>query len=198
MEKMPYHHGNLKQVLLEEALNLIETEGMKALSLRKVAKQAGVSSGAPYHHFKNKDELVAGLAELSLQKLDEVSQKAAEAQQVPQDKLKAIGVAYVLYAVNHPAEFRLVFGAEQSSMFLSRPPNEAPVYRILLSVVEELNHAGLVAEIQIAAITAWSLVHGLAFLLLDGPLSPLASNLDEVRKLAEQVTDGLIYVQASE
>ncbi|MEM7336281.1 MAG: TetR/AcrR family transcriptional regulator [Chloroflexota bacterium] len=197
MEKPAYHHGNLKQVLLEEALKFIETDGIKALSLRKVAKQAGVSPGAPYHHFKNKDELIAGLAVRSLEKLDATSEAAAQGQISPQEKLKAVGKAYILYAVENPEQFRLVFSSEQSGSFLSQPPNEAPLFRVLYKVIEELEAIGLVSNVQVAAITAWGLVHGVATLLIDGPLQPMSTDLEQVNALVEEVTSGLIYVQAA-
>lgn len=195
MTKESYHHGNLRVALLDAALSLLEEKGIQALSLREVARRAGVSPGAPYHHFKSKDDLVHELAVARLEHLDGVSRGALEGQSTPQAKLRALGVAYILYAAEHPAEFRLMFSADRASPIGEEAQENAPVFRVLLEVIDELRDTGLETERGVAAITAWSLVHGLADLLVNGPLKPARADLRQVRILAEEVTGGLALVQ---
>ena len=195
LKKENYHHGNLRAALLSAALDLLHEEGIEALSLREVARRAGVSPGAPYHHFKSKGDLVCELAKERLEHLDVVSRKALEGLKTPQERLKAIGVAYVMYAVKHPAEFRLMFSPERRSPLSQEKPEGAPVFRVLVGVIDKLRETRRDLDRETAAITAWSLVHGLADLLVDGPLAPMAADLEQVRTLAEQVTEGLTLVQ---
>lgn len=193
--KAGYHHGNLRPALLTAALELLNESGIESLSLRAVARRAGVSSGAPYHHFEHKGDLICELAKERLLHLHEVSAKAIKGKSNPKAKLRAIGLAYITYAVEHPAEFRLMFSPERGSPFDQEVPDEAPVFSILLQVIDELIEEGLEIQRDTAAITAWSLVHGLANLLVDGPLQPMTANAEQVRTLARGVTDGLIFVR---
>lgn len=189
-----YHHGHLRQALLEAARGLINEAGVEKLTLREVARRAGVTTGAPYHHFADKAELVYALARESLEELDRVSQAALEGIHEPREQLRAIGVAYVLYAVDHPAEFRLMFRPEMGAPFDFADPGTAPVFRILIRVVAACRAAAGVAGndgLDAAAISAWSLVHGLAALLVDGPLYRLQPDRERVRALAVGITTRL-------
>jgi AcrR family transcriptional regulator len=189
-----YHHGNLRQALLEAARDLVNQAGVEKLTLREVARRAGVTTGAPYHHFADKAELVYALARQSLEELDHASQAALQGIGEPREQLRAIGVAYVLYAVDHPAEFRLMFRPEMGAPFDFADPETAPVFRILLRVVSACRTAAGIPGndgIDAAAISAWSLVHGLASLLVDGPLYPMRSDRERVRALAVSITNRL-------
>jgi AcrR family transcriptional regulator len=96
-EPKPYHHGDLRRALIDAARRLLEAEGPSALSLRAVAREAGVSPAAPYHHFKDKAELLEAVAQEGWAKLDE---RLGRAKSVApsQDAMTALGVAYVLFA----------------------------------------------------------------------------------------------------
>ena len=183
-----YHHGDLRRALLDEASGVLEEGGVGALSLRDLARRAGVSATAPYHHFKGKADLVSALALDALDGLDRAL--AAPDDPDPRQRLRAVGVAYVLYAVAHPERFRLAFrpelGAnpfEQFGTEEATPPEEIRGYRHLARAVAEIEPD---AERQAAlAVAAWALVHGLAALLVDGPLRPLAEDPATVRAMAE-------------
>lgn len=181
-----YHHGNLRPALLAAARALINEAGVEALTLREVARRAGVTTGAPYHHFADKAELVGALARQSLDELDRLFSTMVEGIRVPRDQLQAIGIAYVLYAVDHPAEFRLMFRPDLGAPLDLGAPAESPVFRVLIRVVDACRAAAGNAEgdRESAAIAAWSLVHGLAALLVDGSLAPLATDRERVRALA--------------
>lgn len=184
-----YHHGNLRVALLEAARAIMKESGIESLTLREVARRAGVSPGAPYHHFKDKADLIRELVRHSFQNLDRASREALLGKPTPQEKLQAIGITYVLYAVQYPNEFRLMFRPEMGSPFEEKNPNSTPVFRVLLEVIDEFQLVG--DDRQIAAITVWSLVHGLASLLVDGPLKSLSTNLETIHALAFQVTNSI-------
>ena len=180
-----YHHGNLRPALLEAARGLINESGVEALTLRAVARRAGVTTGAPYHHFADKAELVAALARQSLDELDQLFSTTIEGISDPRAQLQAIGLAYVLYAIDHPAEFRLMFRPELGTPLDFGDPAAAPVFRVLVRVVHACRAAAGRSDDDhdVAAIAAWSLVHGLAALLVDGSLAPLATDRERVRIL---------------
>src|SRR3954454_22560349 len=106
----PYHHGDLRQALLDATLALIEENGPEGFTLRAAAKKAGVTPGATYHHFKDKEDLVAAVAqegfELMRQRLKQAAQEPASAR----ERARNLGVAYVLFAVQHPTRFRVMLG----------------------------------------------------------------------------------------
>jgi AcrR family transcriptional regulator len=189
-----YHHGNLREALLEAARGLVHEAGVEKLTLREVARRAGVTTGAPYHHFADKAELVYALARQSLEELDQASLAALDGITDPREQLRAIGVAYVLFAADHPAEFRLMFRPEMGAPFDFADPETAPVFRILIRVVAACRAAAGIHStegLDAAAISAWSLVHGLASLLVDGPLYRMQLDRERVRALAVGITNRL-------
>lgn len=191
-----YHHGHLREALLAAARGLIDEAGVEALTLREVARRAGVTTGAPYHHFADKAALVAALARQELEDLDRAAEAALAGIDDPREQLRALGVAYVMYAVERPAEFRLMFRPELGAPFGMKDPATTPVFRLLIRVVAACRAAAGLAEADqsITAITAWSLVHGLAALLIDGPLFALAADRERVHALAVAVTSRLDLV----
>ena len=188
-----YHHGDLRRALLDEAAAVLEVGGVGALSLRDLARRAGVSATAPYHHFAGKAALVTALAEDALADLDAAlataDAEAAAAGGGPGQRLCALGVAYVLFAVDHPERFRLAFRPEMGDPFGALDagvvPEDAVGFRRLVAVVRDLEpDAG---RRPVVAVGAWSVAHGLAALLVDGPLRALAADRARVRALAEAV-----------
>jgi AcrR family transcriptional regulator len=195
-KKETYHHGNLREALLESALTLIKETGLESLTLREVARRAGVSPGAPYHHFKDKAELVQALAQRSLETLDRISREAIANKSTPTEKLHALGVAYVMYAVEHPAEFRIMFRPELGLLPAVPDPATALVFGVLIEVIREFPSIKKAQRLTVtidAAITAWSLVHGLAVLLLDGPLQRIVTEKRDIETLAKVVTARVIF-----
>jgi AcrR family transcriptional regulator len=144
-----YHHGDLRKTVLQKASDILEKEGLGALSLREVARRAGVSHNAPYRHFPDRESLLAALVEEGFQMF------AAELARRPK---REMGEAYVGFALAHPQRFRLMFGG---TVKLSQRDRRA--YEALLESFSDLGE-----DAQYAAAAAWALVHGLAHLLLDG------------------------------
>lgn len=185
-----YHHGNLRQALLDAAEEVLIDGGIEALSWREIARRAGVSPGAPYHHFADKAALLTALARQHLAELDHRFREVCATHPEPHEQLRALGMVYVAYALEHPAAFRLMFRPEMGSPF-GGASAETPVFGVLLQVVRacRAGATGDPAETERVACAAWGLVHGLAALLLDGPLAALATDRERVRALVATSTD---------
>lgn len=179
-----YHHGNLRPALLDAAEKLLVEGGVEALSWREIARRAGVSPGAPYHHFADKAALITALSQRHLDELHRLFEAAVAEHAEPLEQLRELGMVYVLYAVEHPAAFRLMFRPEKGSPF-GGEPGATPVFGVLLEVVRACRErAGRSQEAtERIAFSALGLVHGLAALLLDGPLASLATDQRQVREL---------------
>jgi AcrR family transcriptional regulator len=149
-----YHHGDLRAALLRGAGKVLEKQGVAALSLRDAARRAGVSHNAPYRHFADRDALLAALAAEGFRMLGEALSGVSG---------RALGEAYVRFALEHPQRFRLMFGG---ALPMARYPelreSAARAYQGLLDSWKDM------PDPQTAAAAAWSLVHGLAQLMLDG------------------------------
>lgn len=150
-----YRHGDLKTAVLSAAGKLIEKEGLAGLSVREAARRAGVSHNAPYRHFPDRDALLAALAAEGFGFL----KKAMENQNG-----REMGEAYVRFALEHPQRFRLMFGGQ---LEFSEYPELRAHAQACLGRLEDA-FAGLGSETEFAQAAAWSLVHGLAQLILDG------------------------------
>lgn len=192
---MGYHHENLRQALVEAALGLIsEQQDLSSVSLRKVARQVGVSHAAPYRHFADKDALLAAIAQEGFYQLTEhLNQSLVEIGADPLQQLEAIGVAYVQFAVSHPSHYRVMFGAFRFDAlnFPSLQMAGEGSFTVLVKVIKGGQAAGMMRtghSRQLAQV-AWSLVHGLAMLIIDRQL-PIEDQ--EIRSMATLATHSLI------
>lgn len=189
-----YHHGDLRRSLIEAALELLEQEGAEQLSLRGVARRAGVSHTAPYHHFADRGALVAALAEEGFKGLADAIEKRTMQITDSRSRLVEAGTAYVLFALRHPARFRLMFSPELAG---NRPASLEQVasatFAILLGAIERYQEQGQVrpGDPRGYARAAWATVHGLAMLLLDGHLPGEKEDPAELEQLARNVTETL-------
>lgn len=149
-----YHHGDLPAALLRAAGKTLEKRGIAALSLRQAARSAGVSHNAPYRHFPDREALLAALAAEGFAMLGE---------RLRGQPPRAIGEAYVRFALEQPQRFRLMFGGMLPMAKYPELRSAADgAYRALVEAFKELPRP------EVAAAAAWSLVHGLSHLLLDG------------------------------
>jgi AcrR family transcriptional regulator len=171
----PYHHGDLRRALLEEAARLIESEGAQALTLREVARRLGVSHAAPAHHFPDKNALLAELGAEGFEQLTEALLGSMRERDTPAARLQAQGKAYVRFALSAPGHFRVMFGG--SLRGLQPPPRLAEAseraYRALETAVAAVlgpARTRSARRLRESVFLAWSLVHGAATLLLDGAL----------------------------
>jgi AcrR family transcriptional regulator len=193
----PYHHGNLRATLLETAQTLVGEVGVDGFSLRELARRANVSPAAPYHHFKDKAALIRALAKESQERLGIASQAALEGITHPALRLSALGVAYVLYAFEHPSEFRIMFRRElPSPLETGQDSTPDPAFVLLRQTLIECRDANCIPinegehDLYLATINTWSLVHGLATLIIDGSLSHTITTREQVIELTRQITGG--------
>jgi AcrR family transcriptional regulator len=166
-EAKPYHHGDLRRALLESADAILEREGPSALSLRAVAREAGVSPAAPYHHFKDKDELLGAIAHEGFARLKTALVAAAEAGHDPRSKMTDLGVAYVKFAQSHPALYRVMYDCARAEDALPQQKSDYDhdhdAFQIVKDALAEAggNHFSE-TDIHLAAIASWCAAHGLA------------------------------------
>ncbi len=179
-----YHHGDLRRAILEAALRLVASKGVEGFSLREAAREVGVSPAAAYRHFEDKAALLEALAVEGMGRLAMAMEKAiARTPGAPGSavraaaELSAVGRAYVEFAVAHASHFRVMFGpwCEHSGMD-ELPPEATPLgrdpYQILVDALDRLVRSGAIAPAarEGAEIVAWSSVHGLASLVVEGSL----------------------------
>ena len=168
----PYHHGALKQALLNAAVELIADTGPRGFTLREVARRAGVSHNAPYRHFRDKNELLAAVATDGFDRLTGAMTRAATRSR-PLERLRRSGLAYVDFALRWPQHFAAMFDAPWDK--LDYPECAAAAQRCfgtLLGFVRECQAAGQLpaGDSERYAYQAWSLVHGIAKLATAGQL----------------------------
>jgi AcrR family transcriptional regulator len=177
-----YHHGDLRRALLDAARAVLREQGPDACSLREVARRAGVSHAAPYHHFPSREALLGALAEEAFAEMDRgMAEAQAAAPEAPEAQLVAVGMGYLLYALREPAVFRLMTRPEFLAPRREAAPPPAPAaageitclgpYGRLLAALARLAGRPLApAELTRDAHLCWAAVHGLAVLALDGAL----------------------------
>jgi AcrR family transcriptional regulator len=179
-EARPYHHGDLRRALLAAARKIMEEQGAIALSLRAVAREAGVSPAAPYHHFRDKAELLAAVAHEGFQLLGEAMRKARDAE--PDDALTAMGVAYVLFSQEHAALYRVMTDCSRVKNSLPEmhdgPNPNGPYYLARAALIE--SGAGSADDelgLEITTAALWCAVHGLAEMADSDAFKPLIEAL---------------------
>jgi AcrR family transcriptional regulator len=187
----PYHHGNLREVLLESALRLIAEVGPAGFTLRELARRAGVSHNAPYRHFRDRNDLMAAVATQGYRELTHAMQRAAEGHAGPLDRLKQAGLAYIGFALRRPEHFAVMFDGPVSLETEHPGSSEAAKesFTTLVSFVQGCQEAGRFppGNPQGFTLFAWSIVHGIAKLAITGRL-PFRTNA-EIVKFAGFVID---------
>jgi AcrR family transcriptional regulator len=178
-KRRSYHHGNLRQALVEAAIDLVRTEGVAGLTLRAAARRAGVSQAAPYRHFTHKDALLATVAEEGFRAMVAAMGEAlAAAGDEPLARFRALGQAYVGFAQSHGSHLRVMFGREVADRAAYPGLQEAAgaAFRFLVDAIADCQRAGLVREgdPEELAVSAWSMVHGFSALLADSQLDVVA------------------------
>ena len=186
--RRPYHHGDLKNALLDAARAILEEESLAELSLRVVARRAGVSHAAPYRHFPSHEALLAelaieGFAELRAEILAAAARPSAES-----DRVADLGAAYMRFVARRPALTRLMFGPQL-------PNRDAfpALGKAADAVGEEIGNALHDSALGLAV---WASVHGLAMLILENviDLGQRRSGLDVLPSRAEILLRSLFSV----
>jgi len=200
-----YHHGDLRRALVDAAIPLLRSGGAEALTLRAVAREAGVSQTAPYRHFADRAALVAAVAEDGFRRLRArlitavraPAKATGKAQQTARGGLQALALAYVRFALDHPEEYRVMFGSEVAASPAEEGSARQEVFALLRGGIAALQQQALVREgdASTMALSAWSLVHGLAMLALDGQLS--GAQMPSADELTLEATELLMFGMAT-
>jgi AcrR family transcriptional regulator len=177
-----YHHGDLRRVLLDAAVRVVDKEGIGALSLHALARKAGVSSGAPYHHFESREQLLAAIAVEGFELLaaamkrgaEEAGARAGQDEETPGEAyLRGLGHGYVRFALAHRGHFRIMFRPELRAQLGKREPDVDEAFAMLTSAVVRCQEEGTIppGDPRPLVLLAWASVHGASVLWIDGTLS---------------------------
>jgi AcrR family transcriptional regulator len=181
----PYHHGDLRRALLDEALRTIQTQGVDHLTLRTVGERLGVSRSALYRHFADKQSLLAAVGKEGFRMLRQAIADAWEGNGRSRIGFQAMGKAYVQFAVAHPSHYRVMFGgfiesAAKDDQFVTEAK---AAFQTLVDGLMEQQNAGDIRRDDpvLMARFVWALVHGTAMLVIDGQL-PEAAQRDALEQ----------------
>ena len=164
-ENRPYHHGDLRRALIDAARRLLERDGPSALSLRAVAREAGVSPAAPYHHFKDKGELLDAVAHEGWDMLNQAMIKARADATTLGDRMVALGVAYVCFARDNPSLYRVMYDGSRDKDDLpehARMQEDSAYCQVRDTLVEAGADPHDEIGLELATSAAWCAAHGLA------------------------------------
>jgi AcrR family transcriptional regulator len=189
LEARPYHHGDLRRALIEAGETLLEREGVASLSLRAVAREAGVSAAAPYHHFKDRAALLAAIAHEGHVALLAAMQAAFDTSTPGPDRIVSVGVAYVEFAVANPALYRLMF---ETTRMYDQHPDASEAEGLIPRLLAETFGARLPArrtevDRHLAATAGWAMFRGLADVARFRTLEPFKAMLGGDRAFLEAV-----------
>lgn len=184
----PYHHGNVRADLIRVALRVLKTQGASGVKLTDLAKAIGVSTPAVYNHFRNKEAVLAAIAVEGYRRLIARGRKALAAA-APQDRLRALAITYLRFAVEEPNLYRLMFQREIKNRRL---------YPDLIAAEDEaFELSGLIFYPEIdrnrrsqdypLAFLPWATLHGVAMLIADQQMTP--RNAAELDAIAAQVVE---------
>lgn len=177
-ENRPYHHGDLSRALVDAARRILEKDGPAALSLRAVAREAGVSPAAPYHHFKDKNDLLEAVAHEGWVAMDNALLEARAAASDAKERMTGLGVAYVRFARDNPALYRVMYDRSRDKDALPEQMKEEGAYCQVRDTISEQS-GGDVSDIdlELATIAAWCAGHGLAEMISFKQFDPLKAML---------------------
>jgi len=191
LARKAYHHGELRESLLEAAEALLEQDGPAGLSLRKVGRQLGVTPGAPYRHFEDKDALLAALATEGFRKLRAAMLATQEGAAGGQERLRRAGVGYLQFASAHPELFRLMFGWMPARDVPELCDAGDAAFAALEGILKGCDEEGLLSRsVNEAGLLVWSAVHGAAFLTIDDRLK-LSEPAPDAECVLNLLHDGL-------
>lgn len=202
MATASYHHGNLRQALLDHGVALARTGGPDAVVLRDVQRMAGVSNSAAYRHYADRRALLAAVKANVMAQIGAAMVEAIE--QVPDDgpatdralaRFRATGQAYIDFAVAEPGLFRTAFAPDGTEPSEETVPPERHPFQILRGCIDDLVAAGMLASTRRDGFdeAAWAAVHGAATLFLDGPLGMAGTERQHLitERLLDAIGDSL-------
>ena len=200
--RKPYHHGALHSALVDASIALAREGGPDRVILREAARAAGVSHAAAYRHFSDREALLAEVSRYARNELGAEMRRRVSRAKGPRRRLRAVGTAYIDFALTQPGLFRTAFVSHPATFSNDRQdrptgpdPNGAEPFDVLGKVLDQCEAAGLLDPHRRpgAEIAAWSAVHGVAGLLLDGPLPKSAAGIKfSVGQVLDLIERGLL------
>jgi AcrR family transcriptional regulator len=195
--KSGYHHGELRRALLDVSIDVIDRRGVDALNLRELAARAGVSSGAPYHHFADREALLSAIADEGFGFLEAamIRERDAAADDAG-SRLAALGRAYVSFATTHRGYFRVMFRGDPHSAHLVQATPRT--FQILCDAIRDCQRSGVApaGDWRPLVLTAWSTVHGLATLWIDGALPKRGLNAERLVPIVSTLVSSMFAALA--
>ena len=201
-KKKTYHHGDLKNALIEAGVEILAKDGVSGLSLRKVASRAGVSHAAAYAHFVDKQALIAAISTEGFRQLyKRVSAVAEEYKTKPSRQLVEAAWAYVQFAMDDRDRFKVMFSGvlEKEKEYPEFVTESQRNFQLVKRVVEANQASGVLRSgpSDLVALSAWGIVHGFVMLLLEGQISHTVLERASLRELVEFQL-GQIMVKSNE
>ena len=170
-----YHHGDLRRALVDEALRLIQAHGVERLTLRTIGERLGVSRTALYRHFSDKQALLGAVGREGFRLLRAALSEAWQRHGKGRPGFEAMAIAYVGFAVTHPAHYRVMFGGfvescAKDTEFIAEANG---AFDVLVQSLVDQQQAGIVRQDdpRMLALFIWAAIHGTAMLAIDGQLS---------------------------
>jgi len=198
-----YHHGDLKNALIQAGVQILARDGVSELSLRKVAKQAGVSHAAPYSHFADKQALIAAISTEGFKQLFVQIEKIFESyRDEPKNLLIETAWAYIQFALNEPDRFKLMFSSvlEKEKEYPDFVESSQQNFQQLVRLVEICQQARVLktGPADLVAVSVWSAVHGFVSLLLEGQISHAVLDQFDLKEMLLFALNQLTLVELSE
>ncbi|MBN2547989.1 MAG: TetR/AcrR family transcriptional regulator [Anaerolineales bacterium] len=202
MPRSSYHHGDLKNALIQAGTEILSTEGVSALSLRRVASKAGVSHSAPYAHFADKQALIAAISTEGFRLLYKRLLAEVEADRDdPTRMLVEVAYAYLMFARAMPAYFKIMFSGilEKEQEYPDFVDLSKKNFQLLVGLVQQCQSAGLLqaGAPEVLAVSIWSLVHGFTALLLERQIPGAILDQYELKALLIQALNQITLVDIS-
>jgi len=191
-----YHHGDLRNALIQAGLELLAEGGVQELDLRKVARRAGVSHAAPYRHFADKQALIAAINEEGFHLLAErIRSTLREVSDEPVEQLLGVALAYVRFAKENPWLMREMFSGLtiERETFESLHTASKSVYRLYAEVIKRGQESGKIVDGDPTALAGvlWSVLHGLAMLIIENQMRPYADGPEGTERVTRYTIEVL-------
>ena len=186
--KKTYHHGDLKNALIQAGADILTREGVSALTLRKVAQKAGVSHAAPYAHFADKQALIAAISTEGYKKLyEKIAQVAEHYRLDPVRRLVEASWAYVQFALDEPDQFKVTLSGmiEKEQDYPAFVETARQTFSLVVDVVAQCQRAGILREgpSDLVAVSVWAVIHGFVTLLTENQISHTVLDRYSVREM---------------
>ena len=192
----PYHHGDLRNALIQAGLEILSEGGSQELDLRKVARRAGVSHAAPYRHFADKQALIAAINEEGFHLLSErIRSSLCEVSDEPVEQLLGVALAYVRFAQENPWLMREMFSGItiERETFESLHAASKSVYQLYAEVIRSGQERGKIVDGEPTALAGvlWSVLHGLAMLIIENQMRPYADGPEGTERVTRYTIEVL-------